>query len=418
MNPVQSGQKASHTRLPHPHSLGVGSTHNPSLIGIGSRRVELSEQKTFLKLKSVFYKAQSHRRAQTVGPGASLTEEDTENDVDSSESVERNDRMQSYRRLSADHGTFHRDARSPLSVSSDVSTTMLSQEQVTLPNGGERSHGSPSNANSNSELNSGYTRCEGKWTKIKLLLGTQGTPSPMGNSPFPSRRHSTPHPTPPPPVLPETKASRRLSTRQSIAGVLQDVKDMVRGTDSRQDHSNLLEPPSPAGTASPDKGEGRRGRSPDPKRRSRMSMIGVALGLGDEKGGEGDGWHTFRSGTYNYPVSFQLPPTLPPSVRCDFGTVHYRLRATVHRPGPFSHRLTTTIPVEVICMPVDEVDDGDPIVVERQWDFQGHPQLRYLLSIGGRHFAQGSEIPWNIHLMPLNKTKLYRISILLEGEQN
>lgn len=324
--------------------------------------------------------------------------------------------MQAYRRLSADHATFHRDARSPLSGSSDVSTAMLPQEQVTFLNGGERSHGSPSNANSNSEVNSGYSCCEGNRTKIKLLLGTQGTLSPMGNSPFPSRRHSTPHPTPP--ALPETKASRRLSARLSIAGVLQDVKDMVRGTDSRQDHSNLLEPPSPPGTASPDKGEGSRGRSTDRKRRSRMMRIGVALGLGDEKDGEGDGWHTFRSGTYNYPVSFQLPPTLPPSVRCDFGTVHYRLRATVHRPGPFSPRITTTIPVEVICMPVDEVDDGDPIVVERQWDFQDDPQLRYLLSIGGRHFAQGSEIPWNIQLMPLNKTKLYRICIMLEGKQN
>ena len=419
MNPVQSGQKASHTSLLHPHSLGVGSAHILSLTGIGSRRVELSEQKTFLRYKSVFYKAQSHRRAQTVGPGASLAEDDTENDVDSSESAERNERMQSYRRLSADHGTFHRSARSPLSVSTDVSATMLPEGQIAFLNGDERSHGSPNYANSNSEVNSGYRRCEGEWMKINLLLGVQGALSPIDNSPFPSRRHSTPHPTPS--ALPETKASRRLSARLSIAGVLQDVKDMVRGTDSRQDHTNLLEPTSPSprpGSASPEKGEGSRGRSADRKRRSRMSMIGVALGLGDEEGGEGDGWHTFRSGTYNYPVSFQLPPTLPPSIRCDFGSVWYRLRATVHRPGPFSHRLTTTIPVEVICMPVDDVDDGDAIVVERQWDFHGHPQLRYMLSIGGRHFSQGSEIPWNIQLMPLNKTKLYRISITLEGKQN
>lgn len=68
-------------------------------------------------------------------------------------------------------------------------------------------------------------------------------------------------------------------------------------------------------------------------------------------------------------------------------------------------------------MPGEEIDDGDAIVVERQWDFNDHPQLRYLLSIGSRHFAQGSEIPWNIQLMPLNKTKLYRISITLEGKQ-
>jgi len=241
----------------------------------------------------------------------------------------------------------------------------------------------------------------------------------MGNSPSPSRRDSTPHPTPP--ELPETKASRRLSARLSFAGVLQDVKDMVRGTDSRQDPISHLESTSSSpgpGTASPDKGEGHRGRSHDRKGKSRMSIIGGALGLGDSEDAEGDGWHTFRSGTYNYPVSFQLPSTLPPSLQCAFGSVHYCLKATVHRPGPFSHRLTTTIPVEVVCMPTEEVDDGDPIVVERQWDFHDRPQLRYLLSIGGRHFALGSEIPWNIQLMPLNKTKLYRISIILEGRQN
>lgn len=256
----------------------------------------------------------------------------------------------------------------------------------------------------------------GKETEINLLLGS---PVPMGNTPSTSRRHSTPHPTPP--ELPETKASRRLSARLSFAGVLQDVKDMVRGTESRQDPTSHLESTSSSRipeTASPDKGEGHRGRSRDRKRKSRMSFIGEALGLGDSKAAEGDGWHTFRSGTYNYPVSFQLPSTLPPSIQCDFGSVFYRLRATVHRPGPFSHRLTATIPVEVICMPTEEVDDGDPIVVERQWDFQDHPQLRYLLSIGGRHFSLGSEIPWSIQLMPLNKTKLYRISVILEGRQN
>jgi len=415
VNPVQSGQKVSHKRLPHPHSS------QSTLIGIGSRRIELSDQKTFLSYKSVFYKAESHRRAQTVGPGASLIEDDTENDVDSSESIERNERVRSFRRLSADHGIFHRQ-RSPL-VSPDLSAAMLPplpQGQVTLPNGGRSSHGSPNNANSTSDVSSGYIRCEGEEAKIKLFLGTQGIPAPTSSSPSPSRRHSTPHPMSPELPVPETKASRRLSARLSIAGVLQDVKDMVRGTESRQDHTNLLEPTSYSrrpGTASPDKGEGPRGRSRDRKRKSRISIIGAALGLGDEKRDEGDGWHTFRSGTYNYPVSFQLPPTLPPSVRCDFGLVYYRLKATVHRPGPFTHRLTTILPVEVVCMPVDDVDDGDAIVVERQWDSHDHPQLRYLLSIGGRHFAQGSEIPWNIQLMPLNKTKLYRISIMLEGKQ-
>jgi hypothetical protein len=167
VNPVQSGQKVSRKGLLHPHS-----SHS-ALIGIGSRRIELSDQKIFLRDKSLFYRANSHRRAQTVGPGVSLTEEDTENDVDvdvdSSESFERNQRIQSFRRrLSADHGIFHQRGRSPL-VSPDESGAMLPQGQVTLPNGGTRSHGSPNNANSTSEVSSGYIRYEGKRRKLSCF---------------------------------------------------------------------------------------------------------------------------------------------------------------------------------------------------------------------------------------------------------
>jgi hypothetical protein len=376
------------------------------MTGIGSRRIELSEQNIFLNNETVFYKAPSHRRASTIGPGASLAEDDTENEVDSSGSVERNEHRRSFRRLSAD--LFQR-RRSRLSRSSDSSVAMSPQGQVTPPDGG-------GSGNSTGEVNGRYNHCQGKDTKIKSFIGAQESPAPMGDSSSPSRRDSTPLSLP---ELPGGKLSRRLSVR--LTGVIKDVKHMMRRTDSRQDHTTLSEStPSSQGpqTASPDKGEGHRGRSRD-RIGKRMSVIGEALGLGDEKPSEGDGWHTFRSGTYNYPVSFQLPSTLPPSIQCDFGSVHYRLRATVHRPGSFSHRLTTTVPIDVICMPDEEdADDGDAIVVERQWDINDHPQLRYLLSIGGRHFTEGSEIQWNIRLMPLNKVKLYRITIILEGKQN
>lgn len=135
MNPIQSGQKASHTN----HSVPI-TAHIRSLTGIGSRRIELSEQRAFLNYNFVFYKAPSHRRALTVGPGVSLTEDDTENDVDSSESIQRNGRRQSYRRLSADHGIFHRHRGSPLSVSPDPSAATPPEGQVTPPDGDRRSN--------------------------------------------------------------------------------------------------------------------------------------------------------------------------------------------------------------------------------------------------------------------------------------
>jgi len=137
------------------------SAHIWSLTGIGSRRIELSERKTFLKYKIVFYKAPSHRRALTVGPGASLAEDDTENDVDSSEGVQRDEHRRFYRRLSADHGIFHRHTRSPHSVSPDPSVAMPPEGQVTPPDGDRRPHGLLPNGDSTGEVHSRCSRCQG-----------------------------------------------------------------------------------------------------------------------------------------------------------------------------------------------------------------------------------------------------------------
>lgn len=107
------------------------------------------------------------------------------------------------------------------------------------------------------------------------------------------------------------------------------------------------------------------------------------------------------------------------------------MKASVYRPGPFSPRLTATATFVVVSAPAeDESEEGDAIIVERQWDFQ----LRYLISINGRHFAvsdhefasviassqffiiqQGADIPWGIQLMPLTKMTIHRITIVLEG---
>lgn len=67
------------------------------------------------------------------------------------------------------------------------------------------------------------------------------------------------------------------------------------------------------------------------------------------------------------------------------------------------------------------------MVIERQWDME----LRYLISISGRNFSQGSDvslnsytypqltcfkIPWHVQILPLSKSKLYRLSFILEGK--
>jgi hypothetical protein len=67
----------------------------------------------------------------------------------------------------------------------------------------------------------------------------------------------------------------------------------------------------------------------------------------------------------------------------------YKLKATVHRPGTFSTKITAATVVELVSAPAEEdAEDGEPIVIERQWDME----LRYLISISGRNFPQGADV--------------------------
>ncbi|KAL5504710.1 hypothetical protein ACEPAH_7373 [Sanghuangporus vaninii] len=146
------------------------------------------------------------------------------------------------------------------------------------------------------------------------------------------------------------------------------------------------------------------------KEKSTLGRITDALGLSTEPG-EGDSWKEFRKGTYTYPISFAIPGDSPPSLECDFGTVKYRLKAVVHRPGAFTHRLNATREVTLIASPgEDDVDETDNIVVQREWDSQMH----YLIIISGRSFPIGSSIPIHITFMPIAKIKIFRISALVE----
>ena len=176
------------------------------------------------------------------------------------------------------------------------------------------------------------------------------------------------------------------------------------------------------------------------KERSAFGKLTGALGFDAEEGsggGSGDGWKEFRKGknfvdysihgssididlvlyvgTYTYPISFAIPANSPPSLLCDFGSVIYRLKATVHRPGAFTHRLTAMREVTLIAAPgEDDLDESDNIVVQREWD----TQLLYVIVISGRAFPIGSTIPIQVTFMPMAKIKVYRISVILEGEIN
>lgn len=118
------------------------------------------------------------------------------------------------------------------------------------------------------------------------------------------------------------------------------------------------------------------------------------------------------AGTYTYPISFVIPPTAPPTLHCDGGSVTYRLKATVHRPGPFTAKLTSSREVLLVACPgEDDTEESENIIVQRQWE----SQLHYLLVISGKAFPIGSTIPVHFTFVPMAKVKIYRISVLLEG---
>ena len=120
-----------------------------------------------------------------------------------------------------------------------------------------------------------------------------------------------------------------------------------------------------------------------------------------------------RSGTYTYPISFAIPSDSPPSLSCDFGSISYRLKATVHRAGTFASKLTATSPVTLVsCLGPDAMDEGETIGVERQWD----DQLRYLVNVEGKAFPIGGILPISLTMMPMSKVAIYKIVMMLDGE--
>jgi len=118
-------------------------------------------------------------------------------------------------------------------------------------------------------------------------------------------------------------------------------------------------------------------------------------------------------GIYTYPIYFQIPADLPPTMLCDYGAVSWRLHAHVHRPGAFRHKYTAEHPVIVVSCPADDdIEETENIIIERHWDHQ----LQYLIAVSGRSFYIGGTLPVTFTLMPLSKAKVYRIAVYLEGK--
>ncbi|GAA5897870.1 hypothetical protein JCM6882_005100 [Rhodosporidiobolus microsporus] len=125
----------------------------------------------------------------------------------------------------------------------------------------------------------------------------------------------------------------------------------------------------------------------------------------------GEGWKEFKAGTYTYPISIPIPASLPPSLTCEFGSVAYTLKATVHRAGALTSNLTSSTDVMLVSTPSEEdTEENESIVVERLWE----TQCKYHVAISGKSFPIGGQIPISIRLNPFAKVKVYRVSAQLE----
>ncbi|EGN91882.1 hypothetical protein SERLA73DRAFT_80061 [Serpula lacrymans var. lacrymans S7.3] len=148
------------------------------------------------------------------------------------------------------------------------------------------------------------------------------------------------------------------------------------------------------------------------KERSTLGKVGEMLGLeSDERKDSGEGWKEFKKGTYTYPISFTIPANSPPTIECDYGSMAWRLKAEVHRPGAFRSKMTASREVVIVSSPGEEdTEETENIIIERQWD----SQLQYLIAVSGRSFHIGGTMPIQITILPLTKAKVHRISIHLE----
>ncbi|KAJ7209767.1 hypothetical protein GGX14DRAFT_535060 [Mycena pura] len=190
------------------------------------------------------------------------------------------------------------------------------------------------------------------------------------------------------------------------------LRDVDRSLSRRPSIETLAEVDEDPGRSSPNRADAR-------GRRPRFNLSSVSSVLKEVVRSSSPRTHfskdqddsVRRGRTYTFPISFAIPSNAPPTMECLFGTVVWRLKAIVHRPGALVSRMTAMSQVVVIAAPMeDDTEDTESVVVERQWE----QQLQYVISISGRSFPVGGVIPMSITMMPLAKVKIHRLSVYLE----
>ncbi|WVQ79308.1 hypothetical protein IAT38_001405 [Cryptococcus sp. DSM 104549] len=205
--------------------------------------------------------------------------------------------------------------------------------------------------------------------------------------------------------------SRHASMRSEESQSRPDYRRSAAGSASASGRSRSRERNSSAVRGVRDGQE--RSRSRARGRHMGMKVLTDKLGLGEheEQADDVHNWKEFRKGTYNYPISFPIPINAPPTIHAEFGSVTYRLKASVVRVGALTPNLTEDMEVVMIATPQeDDMEETENVIVERQWE----EQMRYQITLGGKAFPIAGTIPISIRLMPLLKCRIHRLTVALE----
>ncbi|KAJ7169068.1 hypothetical protein C8R43DRAFT_982144 [Mycena crocata] len=394
--------------------------------GVGARRVDVQEDHKVFSESVVFFRAgPAPRRTASVGPGVDPWHDHPASrpDTPRTEEFQPPASARATRRLSAGSSYFNHEAYEqapPIPPYTPLPTPPPSS-----------SHTSPGHSSSHLVRVDEDPALALEDFRNALRAGMSPARSPAGDrSPGPmrssassfrdldnslSRRPSIdtlaevdedPH-KPVPGSSSPSRDTRGRRARFSLSSVSSVLREVVRSGSPRTHSSKEREDSTRRGRPR-EKGSASQEAGPS-KERPTLSRI---TGFKDEKDKEkGDSWKEFKKGTYTFPISFAIPPNVPPTMECPYGTVMWRLKANVHRPGAFVSRMSAHREVIVVAAPTeDDTEDTENIVVERHWE----QQLQYLISISGRSFPIGGFIPVTFTMMPMTKVKIHRLSIYLE----
>ncbi|KAH9025442.1 hypothetical protein EDB85DRAFT_1982737 [Lactarius pseudohatsudake] len=199
------------------------------------------------------------------------------------------------------------------------------------------------------------------------------------------------------PATLRSHSRERNSARFSFAGVSNSILGAMRGLNG----------------TSEERGRSRRSGGSRGEGQSSGKGSEIVVRGSDEHKDAGDGWQVFKKGLYTFPISFSIPSCMPPTISCDYGSITWRLKANVHRPGAFMPKLSASREVILVTSPSDDRrEDTEGFAIERIWE----DQMQYTLSVSGRMFPIGDTILITLSFLPMAKVRIYKISVLLEEQ--